>query len=152
MAPSDTTFLCVFYAFSLAGQLIITACLLTVVCARLPRDLTLINLAISGLTFATACLMLLFAQKFRGPPPPFRLCLAQACLIYGSLAIGYASEIVCGLFMLASLLLQLHVGYIIFRGWAARTLRREVLPLDSIVRMGIFTYAGPVTVPLPAVH
>lgn len=222
MALSDNTFLCIFYAFSLAGQLVLTACFLTVIFARLRRDLTLINAAISGLIFSTACLMLLFAQEFRGPPPRFSLCLAQACLIYGSLAmtgsavfclffqlwhslrrtlsnksrsqskplgvalrvlpwiaftgmcllslvdglrdrkavtrsrdffycsgsrrVGYASEVVCGSFMLVSVLLQVHIAYMIVRGWNARTLRREVLPLDSIVRMGIFTVYGSVCI------
>ncbi|EJD44384.1 hypothetical protein AURDEDRAFT_166474 [Auricularia subglabra TFB-10046 SS5] len=210
MPPPDSALLVVFYAFSLAGQLVLAACLLTVRFARLRRDVGLINVAVAGLVFATACLLLLFANEFRGSPPQFSLCLAQACLIYGSLAmitsslwyslreilmnisrnqsnslgimlkilpcfsfytmclaslvdglrdrkavnrsrdfffcsasprVGYASMILCGTFMLVSLLLELHVAYMIVYSWKTRALRREALPLVSIVRLGLFRYA-----------
>ncbi|EJD44385.1 hypothetical protein AURDEDRAFT_166475 [Auricularia subglabra TFB-10046 SS5] len=218
MPPSDSVLLGVFYAFSLAGQLVLTACLLTIFIARIQRDLTLINAAVAGLLFATACLLLLFSNEFRGPPPRFRNCLAQACLIYGSLAmaassvfclffqlwyslfgtihnqprsqskplgvvlrvipwlsfagmsltslidglrdrddvtrsrdffycaashrVGYASEMLCGAYMLISLLLELHIAYMLVYGWKARTLRKDILPIDRIRVLDHFADCG----------
>lgn len=91
MTPSDKVVLAVFYTLIMAGQIILTLCLITVAVARLRRDLPLLNAAISMIIFSTACLLLLYANEHQGPEPPFHLCLTQACLIYGSLSMAASS-------------------------------------------------------------
>ncbi|EJD44383.1 hypothetical protein AURDEDRAFT_166473 [Auricularia subglabra TFB-10046 SS5] len=181
MAPTDTVVLAVFYTFNMIGQIVLTLSLATIAVARLGREMLLINIGVAMVIFSTACLLLLYADAYDGPEPPFGLCLAQACLIYGSLPMaassafglffqdgfrdrrdvkrsrdffycsasprmGYTCEILCAIFMLASVLVEVQVVYMLVDRWRKRTLRRELLPIDSLVRLGLFTFYGILTV------
>ncbi|EJD44386.1 hypothetical protein AURDEDRAFT_114328 [Auricularia subglabra TFB-10046 SS5] len=60
--------------------------------------------------------------------------------------VGYASEIICGLFMVASVIMQIHIGYTLIYGWRTRTLRRDLLPIEIIVRLGVFSIYAAIAV------
>lgn len=55
---------------------------------------------------------------------------------------GYTSTIVCGLLMLVSVVLELHVAYLLFLSWRSGTLQTRALPMDLIVRLGVFSIYG----------
>lgn len=59
---------------------------------------------------------------------------------------AYTCEILCGLFVLPSVLVEGHVLVMLVSRWRAGTLRREMLPMDSLVRLGLFTFYGIFTV------
>ncbi|EJD44380.1 hypothetical protein AURDEDRAFT_166470 [Auricularia subglabra TFB-10046 SS5] len=55
---------------------------------------------------------------------------------------GYTSEIICGLSMLGSVIIEAHVVCMLIYRWKTRSLRRELLPMDSLVRLGLFSVYG----------
>jgi len=57
--------------------------------------------------------------------------------------VGTISCIVCGVFMALSLLFEVHIGITLFLGWRRRILRVDALPVDLLIRVGVFSlYAG----------
>ncbi|EJD44389.1 hypothetical protein AURDEDRAFT_145111 [Auricularia subglabra TFB-10046 SS5] len=56
--------------------------------------------------------------------------------------IGHAGSFVSGACILASVILEMHVVYMLIYVWRAPTSRRELLPVDSIVRMWLFSIYG----------
>lgn len=101
MSPRDEVLLAVFHTFHTVGQILLILYLFTVAAARLSRDLALLNVIISMTMYSTACLLLLYSRNDTDRPPTFSLCIAQACLMYGSLSMG-AAGILCLFYQLWS--------------------------------------------------